>query len=256
MKLHCLGTAGYHPNNHRHTSCYALPEYQIVLDAGSGFFRMGELIQDDSLHILLSHAHLDHVFGLTFVLDFLATTPLKHIHVYAEGEKIQAIRQHLFHPILFPLEPPFHWHALEDMGNEFTINTIRIKWFRMEHPGGSVGFRLRHQTSSFAYVTDTTCRPGAAYWNEIQGVDWLLHECNFSDEYEGLAIKTGHSCPSSVLEESHKAKVSRLLLTHFNPLATEVDPVGLEKATARMPRRTPEQIVLATDGLVVDLSRL
>ncbi|XZE20969.1 MBL fold metallo-hydrolase [Pirellulaceae bacterium SH449] len=253
MKLHCLGTAGYHPNDCRHTSCYALPESGIILDAGSGFYRIGELLRSNTLHILLSHAHLDHILGLTFVLDLLATTQLEHLHVYAERSKIEAIRAHLFHPSLFPLEPDFHWHALEDMGQEFSVDSAKVKWFPLEHPGGSVGYRLDWETTSLAYVTDTTCKVDAIYWKEIQGVDWLMHECNFSDEYSELAIKTGHSCLSDVLECAHRARISRLMLTHFNPLVLGADPVGLEKVTSRNLRRTPEQIILATDGLVVDL---
>jgi len=69
MQLHCFGTAGYHPNEGRHTSAYFLPESNIALDAGSGFFRLEKHIQQDSIDILISHAHLDHVMGLTYLLD-------------------------------------------------------------------------------------------------------------------------------------------------------------------------------------------
>ena len=253
MKLFCLGTAGYHPNDVRHTSCYAIPEANIVLDAGSGFYRIGNLLRSDTLHILLSHAHLDHVLGLTFVLDLLATTCLKYVHVYAERDKINAIQNHLFHPALFPVEPDFHWHALEDLGPEFIVEATTIRWFPLEHPGGSVGYKLIWQTTSLAYITDTTCRVDSPYWSEIQGVELLMHECNFSDEYAELAIKTGHSCLSDVLESAYRMRISKLLLTHFNPLTLGEDPVGLNHATSRTLKRTPEQITLATDGMVLEL---
>lgn len=256
MKLHCLGTAGYHPNESRHTSCYAIPELELVLDAGSGFFRLGKLIQSDTLHILLSHAHLDHVFGLTFVLDFLATTPLRNVHVYGESEKLKAIREHLFHPLLFPVPPDFYWHNLEECGNRFSIGTSHVSWFPLEHPGGSVGYRIDTQTTSLAYITDTTCYPRSPYWSEIQGVEWLLHECNFPDEYEELAIKTGHSWTTAVLEAAKKQRIKRLLLSHVNPIGDEHDPIGLTAATAKNLRNTPEQIVLAHDRLIVDLESL
>ena len=71
MRLHCLGTVGYHPNDARHTSCYCLPESGIVLDGGTGAFRLANLIETETLDVLLSHAHLDHTFGLTFLLDDL-----------------------------------------------------------------------------------------------------------------------------------------------------------------------------------------
>ena len=61
MKLHVLGTAGYHPNEQRHTACLMLPSEGIILDAGTSFFRTANLIETDSLHVFLSHAHLDHI---------------------------------------------------------------------------------------------------------------------------------------------------------------------------------------------------
>lgn len=256
MKLHCLGTAGYHPSESRHTSCYALPDCNIVLDAGSGFFRVSQLISKPDLHILLSHAHLDHVFGLTFVLDLLPTTPLERIHVYAQQIKIDALRCHLFNEHLFPVMPPIEWHALEDLGPRFEIEDTRVSWFPLEHPGGSVGYRLDWNSTSLAYITDTTSLEDAPYWRLIQGVEWLLHECNFSDRHRELAIRTGHSWTSAVLEYSAKAKIRRLLLSHFNPLELGVDPIDLESATAKNLKRTPEQIMLASDLLIVDLARL
>ena len=68
MKLLLLGTGGYHPNQRRHTACLMLPEAGIVLDAGTGFFRVRQHVATPSLDILLTHAHLDHVVGLTYLL--------------------------------------------------------------------------------------------------------------------------------------------------------------------------------------------
>ena len=60
------------------------------------------------------------------------------------------------------------------------------------------------------------------------GVDLLIHECYFPDGYEELAIKTGHSCLSPVLEVARAAQVKRLVLIHVNPLASDDDPLGLD----------------------------
>ena len=256
MKLHCLGTAGYHPSATRHTSCYFIPEISLLLDAGSGVFRLGDLIHQEEISILLSHAHLDHVFGLTFFLDFVATTPLRKIHVYGERAKLEAVQTHLFHELLFPVLPPIDWHPVEDLGPEFLLNGAKCRWFLLDHPGGSVGYRIDWQGLSFAYITDTTASPQSAYWSEIQGVDWLIHECNFSDEWVDLAIKTGHSWTSAVLESVANAGISRLILAHINPLAGERDPLDLARATAKLALKTPSQIVVASDSLVIDLSSL
>ena len=71
MQLHLLGTTGYHPNARRHTACLMLPEQGIVLDAGTGMFRVRSRLKTRELDIFLTHAHLDHVVGLTYLFDTL-----------------------------------------------------------------------------------------------------------------------------------------------------------------------------------------
>ena len=100
MQLHCLGTAGYHPNEHRHTSCYFLPESGIVLDAGTGLFRLAGLIQTSTLDILLSHAHLDHVAGLTFLLDVLFRRPVDEVRIWGQQANFK-LCESIFFPSSF-----------------------------------------------------------------------------------------------------------------------------------------------------------
>jgi len=256
MKLHCLGTAGYHPSPTRHTSAYLIPECNLLLDAGSGVFRLAGLVQSPELSVLLSHTHLDHVMGLTFFWDLITCTPLERVHVYGPRQKLEDLRQHLFHPSLFPALPPLEWHPLEEHADGLKMEGIECRWFPLEHPGGCMGYRLELPGASLAYVTDTTSRPDSEYWNAIQGVDWLLHECNFLDSERTLAERTGHSWTSAVLENAYQHGIQRLVLTHFNPLREDNDPVGLAESTAKLGNRTPQQIHLANDSTIIDLSRL
>src|SRR3954451_22666975 len=71
MKLILLGTGGYFPTSRRHTACLMLPEVGVVLDAGSGMCRIGEHLQTEQLDVFLSHAHLDHVSGLTYLVNLV-----------------------------------------------------------------------------------------------------------------------------------------------------------------------------------------
>ncbi len=111
-----------------------------------------------------------------------------------------------------------------------------LSYFPLEHPGGSLGFRLDWPGHSLAYVTDTIARPGADYIERIRGVDLLLHECYFPDDLRELAEKTGHSWTTPVAEVARAADVGRLILVHVNPLAVDADPLGLPAARAIFPR--------------------
>lgn len=254
MHLHFLGTAGYHPSETRHTSCLFIPETGLMLDAGSGLFRAAPLIQRDSLDILLSHAHLDHVLGLTFLLDIVATTRLTSVRVHGERKKLEAVQTHLFSELLFPVLPPIEWMPVEDQPAGFLIGGARVRWFPLEHPGGSVGYRLDWPSVSLAYITDTTSRPDSPYWKEVKGVDWLVHECNFTDQEKDFAEMTGHSWSSAVLENARRASISRLILTHVNPLAVGTDPLGLATTTASHLHGSPENLIVAEDRLSVLLT--
>lgn len=230
MQLLLLGTAGYHPSEMRHTACLMLPEVGVVLDAGTGFFRVRDHLQTTELDIFLSHTHLDHVFGLSFWFDLVHERQIDRATVHGLPEKLAAIEQHLFSDPLFPQAPPYEYRPLKPV--EPLSGGGMLTHFPLSHRGGSLAFRLEWPGHSMAYVTDTTATPDAPYLEFIRGVDLLVHECNFRDGQEALAELTGHSCTTPVAQVAKRAGVGRLLLVHMNPLVTDEDPIGLETARA------------------------
>jgi ribonuclease Z len=225
MKLLLLGTAGYHPSESRHTACLMIPEAGIVLDAGTGFFRVRRHLQTRTLDILLTHAHLDHVVGLTFLLGTLCERTIDRVTIHAAAEKLAAVRQHLLSAHLFPAPLPCDWRPLE--AGPVEIGGARVTHFPLAHPGGSLGYRLDWPDRSLAYVTDTTAAADAPYVAALREVDLLVHECNFPDGHEAWAAKTGHSCASPVGRVAAAARAKRLVLTHFDPLADATQPIDL-----------------------------
>ena len=233
MKLILLGTTGYHPNEQRHTPCIMIPECGIVLDAGTAMFRVGRYLETSELDIFLTHVHLDHVIGLTYLFSVLHQHPLQRVTVHGDGEKLAAVDEHMFAELLFPKRPPYESRPLTA---EVALSQGgRLTHFPLPHQGGSIGFRLDWPGHSMAYVTDTTAAADADYVRKIQGVDLLVHECYFPDSNADWATKTGHSCTTPVAEVARQAGVGRLVLVHMNPLSAEEDPIGLDTARAIFP---------------------
>ena len=246
MKLVLLGTAGYHPNDQRHTACVVVPELGVVLDAGSGMFRLGDYLATDRLDIFLSHAHLDHVVGLTFLLDIVPQEMLARITVHGDDRVLAAVRQHLFAADLFPVAPQFRF---ETLGPSCPLpGGGRLTHFPLEHPGGSRGFRLDWPDRSLAYVTDTMAYVDAPYVELIRGVDLLIHEAYFADDAGDLPAITGHSCLLPVAEVAARAQVGRLVLVHINPCAHGNEPFDLAPARQLFPH-----IEFGIDRLELDL---
>lgn len=233
MKLLLLGTTGYHPNDRRETPCLLIPEHGIMLDAGTAVYRAGRHLQTSELSIFLTHAHVDHVIGLTYLFNVIRVHPLDQIRVYASPEKLAAIDEHLFSEFLFPLKPNYESHPL--LGEVPLPCGGRLSHFPLKHQGGSTGYRLDWPGHSMAYVTDTTASVDADYVEEIRGVDLLVHECYFPDAYAEWSRRTGHSCTTPVAQVARQAGVTRLVLVHINPLLTEDDPIGLAVARAIFP---------------------
>jgi ribonuclease Z len=232
MKLIFLGTSGYHPSDRRHTPCMVMPSCGAVLDAGTGMYRLGKYLQTGELDIFLTHAHLDHVIGLTYLFSIAEVHRLVRVTVHALPEKLKAIEEHLFYHELsarprFDVKPLAEATELADGG--------RLKHFPLSHPGGAIGIRIDWPGRSMAYVTDTTAAVNADYVDKIRGVDLLVHECFYLDKRLDLAVKFGHSWLIPTAEVARAAGAGRMILTHINPLLEADYPRALPAAKKIFP---------------------
>jgi ribonuclease BN (tRNA processing enzyme) len=232
MRLTLLGTGGFLPTDIAQTACYFLPEVGVMLDAGSGLYRLPEYLQTRQLDIYLSHAHGDHTSGLIYLFasyfkaDWLASRqPLSADNVEGfvqrANESLPRSRIHADEATLAQVQPqyphlPYDWRALQT--HESLPAGGTLTHFPLE--GGTVGYRLDWPAHSLAYITDTTARPNSAYIENIRGVDLLLHECNGPDHLPALTEHIGHSHLSAVLQVAARAQVKRLILIHSSPIPT------------------------------------
>jgi ribonuclease BN (tRNA processing enzyme) len=231
MRLQFLGTGGYHPNERRQTACLLLPEIGVILDAGTGFFRVAERLRTEDVQIFLTHAHLDHIVGLTYSIVPFLLGKIRRARLFSDDVYLQAVREHLYAQSVFPAQPPYEFVTLPDSvalpgGGELT-------WRRLKHPGGSIGFKLTWPGRSLAYITDTTA--DGSYTEFVRGVDVLVHECYFPDDLAEWCEKTGHSHTSQVATLARDAGVGRLLLTHIDPQRADDDPIRIDIARLIFP---------------------
>lgn len=239
MRIVFLGSGGYYANDRRHTAGILLPEAGVLLDAGTGLYRLPDWLRTPDLQIFLTHAHLDHIVGLTYLLVPMSIGQITTAGVYARPETLQAVRDHLFAPAVFPKEPDFDYIPLAPQ--VLVPDGGRLSHIVLtQHPGGSVGYRIDWDAGpgqaarSIAYITDT--QADGSYTEFIRGVDLLIHECFFPDQSDELAATTGHSNTTAVARTARDADVGRLVLVHVDPRRTGDDPIGIDRARAVFPK--------------------
>jgi ribonuclease BN (tRNA processing enzyme) len=253
MRLIPLGTNGYIPTHGRQTMCFLvrLESRALLLDAGTGVARLlepsvRELLEDvERLDVILSHFHLDHVVGLSYLPGVWPERPVR-IHAPAppmvDADPREALCR-LIHPPLFPIplaEFPMRL-VLEPVASEgFEIDGLEIGLRSQDHPGGSVGIRVGE---ALAYVTDTTADEGTAHLAD--GVDVLVHEVWSGPDEEGGAF--GHSAAGQVARLADLAGARRLMPAHHHPSHTAAD---LERLVDGLAERTSAKVVLPVEGRV------
>lgn len=226
MRIVLLGTGGYHPNERRHTACLIIPELGVIFDAGTSFFRVPDFLQTRDLQIFLTHAHLDHIVGLTYFLVPMLTGQVSSVKVYGEETKLSAIQTHLFCEEIFPVLPDYEFISIPQ--------TVKVpgggilRHLKQEHPGGSLGYRIDWPDCSLAYMTDTAHPEQNLEF--IRDVDLLIHECYFPDDMAEWAVKTGHSHTTPVAQLAQDANAGKLVLTHIDPQRTGDDPIDIKVA--------------------------
>ncbi len=254
MKLVVLGSNGYRPTDLGQTACYAIPELGVILDAGTGIYRMVDYLLSNQLHIYLTHAHSDHYGGLGYlefvfwkkllleaidqetkpkmgpIFKSLKDSPPK-ARVHVAPEALDDIPLHVRH---YRDNKYFEFLPLKAI--EELSGGARLISFPVDHTVTCFGFRLDKPGGSLAYVTDTYGEPDASYLEKIRGVDVLLHECTWPDNEPELSRVSGHSHITPVAQMAAEAQVGRLVLIHLSPFRPEWGEPELELAHSIFPR--------------------
>ena len=259
MKLVLLGTGGFMPTDEAQTACFMLPEVGVLLDAGTGLYRMPRYLQTPELDVYITHSHGDHTRGLVFLFASFfvdavqrSVEPLNESNVEdflaTANQRLHSARIHATQSTIDFLAKeyePFHmdFHLLKD--EESLPCGGKLTSFGVGH-AEEVGFRLDWPGHSLAYVTDTSARPDSPYIEMIRGVDLLVHECNGPDRTAGLMLMINHSYTAAVAQVAAQAQVGRLILVHKNPLRWSLEE-DLEGARAIFPF-----IEVGEDGMEIE----
>lgn len=247
------------------TSCVQMTcgDRQLIFDAGTGLYPLGEALKAREVDIFLSHTHIDHIMGLPFfsgAYDAAYTIRIWAGHLLPE-HTIQQVIGGLMSPPVFPLTLAdlrsqlqfYDFTAGEDIRHAvMTDAAITIRTLPLNHPDRATAYRVEYAGHAACYVTDVEHRTHeldeklVAF---IRGADVLIYDSTFDDESFGRFVGWGHSTWQHAVRLGEAAEVKHVVLFHHDP---GMDDEALDKRQALLAAMKPESYV-AYEGLTLVL---
>jgi phosphoribosyl 1,2-cyclic phosphodiesterase len=239
----------------------------LVLDAGTGARALGlELAGSlESVHLLLTHLHIDHLEGLGFFLPIWDSR--NEVHIWGPPSPVRSLNERIsryFSPPLFPIQLTdipaqlvFH-----DVPSEpWEIGRSRILAGPVTHPGPTIGYRIEADGAVFAYIPDHEPAIGTdlaeltpdwiSGWAVARDADVLFHDSQYFESEYAERVGWGHSSVADAVAFARLVGVEQLILFHHDPMHTDDDLLELQARARTLWDADAEPPTLAREGATV-----
>ncbi|MGG7566955.1 MBL fold metallo-hydrolase [Rhodovulum sp. DZ06] len=202
---------------------------------------------------LLSHLHLDHVWGAPFFDPFYRAGSDIELRcgLYDDPEAFEADMRRLIAPPFFPIEPLTFGGARFStfpVGAVFEAAGFRVTALPLHHPGGCMGFRIAGAGWSIAVIGDHEHGDPTADSNALalaEGADLVIFDGAYDDAEYPAHEGWGHSTWQRGLAFAAEAGAGQVLIHHHLPERTDAQL----DAMATKVRETTNSADLAKQGV-------
>ena len=237
MKIRVLGVYGSEGQGQRPSAF--LVNDRVLVDAGTVPGALNVEEQREIEHALLSHAHLDHIAGLAFLVDTFAITGSRRaVTATSIARVVDDLRKHAFNDSLWPdfttipteHTPVLGYRALPEEV-ESRVGELWVTPIPVDHTVPTVGFVIHDGETGFVYSGDTG--PTDRLWQtarELTGLKAVIVETAFPNRLEGLARASKHLTPAMLTQEMKKMPADLpLWIYHIKPHFFEETAEELQK---------------------------
>lgn len=225
MEITVLGSAGGEAPGQRLTG-FRIGE-DLLLDAGTIGLQLSLEDQRKIRSVAITHAHLDHIHALPFLLDNLIGRVPAPVTVYGLPEVLETIRQHIlngkvwpdFSILPSPENPVLKFHPVHP-GQPVEAGEYLLEAVATSHSVASAGFLINAKGRTAAFTGDTG--PTEKFWQRLKhcgGLAALFMECSFPRSQQAMADLTHHLSTEGVLGELEKLGKPEIpvFLYHLKP---------------------------------------
>ncbi|RBP46223.1 phosphoribosyl 1,2-cyclic phosphodiesterase [Roseimicrobium gellanilyticum] len=278
MKLKFYGTRGSVPvcdagfqRFGGNTTCFQITFRDInriaIVDAGTGIRNLGRDLKaightQEQIVLAFTHFHWDHIQGFPFFGP--AYNPKQKLTMLTLGEdqnvsNLRQVFETQMQSIYFPVQldhmgADFEFVKLEKATEHFkTANnsTTKLTAQKLNHPGGSYGFRIERDGKVLVICTDLEhgdkIDPNVVAL--AQGADLLVHDAQYTAEELTRRRGWGHSSYDQALQVAEMAGAKRLAMTHHDPDHDDEFLTRMEKLC----QGRFKECLLAKEGMELEL---
>jgi ribonuclease Z len=218
-----LGTRAALPSKKRGLTGMAIQigTDSVLIDAGDGALRQAVVMGidlDGTSTILITHLHGDHVAGLFGLLWGMSlgerTKPLTIVAPPTLASWLDATCELLKKGLRVGFRVKF---VPARQGNVLRTSTFSVAAEKANHIGDCYAYVVQERQVPYrrvGYSGDT--RPSGTLSSFFHGCDLLIFDSTYCTADQALAIRYKHSTSAEAATLAAKARVKRLVLTHFS----------------------------------------
>lgn len=208
MNITFLGTNGWFDTHTGATSCVFLDtkDCYIVLDCGSGFYKVPSLLKEEKpIYLLLTHLHLDHICGLQMLPLLRGKNLTIIVKEDKQKEDLAKFMQLPFMPTAKALG--IRVAALDEIKNDLPF---KVETFELAHAVKTFGFKIFVEDKIIAYGLDSGLCENILHL--AKDSDLFICECSYLPAQDP---DFNHLNPKAAALIAKEAKVKLLALIHF-----------------------------------------
>jgi len=206
IRLQLAGCSGGIGGASRQTTCYLLDD-TVLIDAGTGLGTLSLEAMERINHVVLTHAHLDHIACLPLLIDSVAAMRTEALQVWALPEVIDVLRAHIFNNQVWP-----DFTVIPDAAHPFLrlnplpsepliIEEMQFTALPARHGIPACGYLVQKGSTALAFSGDTSdC---AAFWKAVDehtAIAAVIAECSYPSSMAAMADLSMHMHAGALAE--------------------------------------------------------
>jgi len=233
------------------TSCLEVRHNQelIIIDAGTGIRELGDVIDVEdhhTIHLFISHTHWDHITGFPFFGPLYKKTC--NVVVWAPVGFEKSTKELFTNMLAYAYFPV----RLDEMKAQVTFKELRddkpvsigdviIDSHFTNHPGPTVGFKIKVPGKTVGYITDNEVllgyhgHPNSIHQKHpllephldliefLKDCDFIIHEAQYFPEEYYRKIGWGHSSMPNATVLMKYTGCKEWIVTHHDPNHKDTD---------------------------------